>query len=745
MKHCARLFALLSLFGGATAAVPRAYAQAPAKRPPSLVAVTIEDLMQILVTTASRTSEGLGSAPARVQVVTAAQIERRGYRSVLDVLKDLADFKIDLHADPDYPAQIGVQGTAGTSRMILLIDGIRVSSPTNEPMPIAANYPVHNARQVEIVYGPASALYGADAFSAVINIISKDVADAPGLSLSSSIGQFGLFNNTVSYGLRLGADASLMVSGQFLYDKQPDLSRFYPDVFGGMQAQKTGVFNTIFGTMTSRRPVSAAYDIPSSAHSVHVRFTAAGLDLSLFQNGSRFSTAPAATPDNAVYNRDAFYGNRLLVASAGYTRSIRRVTSVSSLMFSRHTVDPESGYWNVYSNMNKSFKHAYGSMAKAEQQLSWQASRAVTVTAGGTAERFFAIPQGADLNAAVLSRDQPGTILDTNIVDEFVKLRYSNVGAYAQMQYAMTPLVTVTMGARADRNSRYGATFNPRLGLVARPAPRTTLKVLYGTAFLAPSPYQSNSHYGSFYSTDGGQTFASSYWHIPNPNLKPQKKQTVEVNVLQALGARFQISGSAFYSRFSNLIQTTDADQAYAGTYLGWPVDYIDFPVNEGHSLSYGGSLGLDYVKTFGHGRHLGVHAAAAFADGREWDQDDTDASIPTAMIAPVQFRFGADLDWDRWSIAPRVSVMGTQRVNATMGDPMALSRRTLPGYFTVDVNVRRTLFDAVEAFLTIENALDRRFVSANLRAYTNAEEFVGAPQNPRRITFGFSVRLRKS
>ena len=124
-----------------------------------------------------------------------------------------------------------MQGTRGASRVVLLLDGIRVSSPTNEPLPIVANYPVHNARQVEIVYGPASALYGADAFSAVINIISKDVADAPGLTVASSVGQFGLYNQTASYGVRLGANASLMLSGQFLYDHQPDLSRFYPDDF----------------------------------------------------------------------------------------------------------------------------------------------------------------------------------------------------------------------------------------------------------------------------------------------------------------------------------------------------------------------------------------------------------------------------------------------------------------------------------------------------------------------------------
>ena len=65
-------------------------------------------------------------------------------------------------------------------------------------------------------------------------------------------------------------------------------------------------------------------------------------------------------------------------------------------------------------------------------------------------------------------------------------------------------------------------------------------------------------------------------------NCKPQQKRTIEVNVLQTLGNDFQVSGSVFYSRFSNLIQTADPDQSYAGLYLGWPVTCIDFTVNEG-------------------------------------------------------------------------------------------------------------------------------------------------------------------
>ncbi|MEO7272393.1 MAG: TonB-dependent receptor, partial [Vicinamibacterales bacterium] len=467
-----------------------ASAQAQTQRPRDLAGASLEELMSLVITTASRLPEGLASAPARVQVVTAAQIERRGYRSVLDVLKDLADFKVDLGGDPDYPAQLTVQGTPGASRVLLLLDGILVSSPTNEPLPFTANYPVHNARQVEIVYGPASALYGADAFSAVINIISKDADEASGLVASSSVGQFGLTNQTASYGVRLGPKTTLMLSGQFLYDRQPDLSRFYPGDFGGLEAQHTGVFNTIFGPMVSNRPVSPEYAAPQSAHSLQARLQSGGFDVTLFQNRARQPTSTPNLPDNAVYNADAFTGNDLFVASGRYTRRVGHLTSTSSLMLSRHEMDPETGYWNVFSNLEKSYKYAYGAMLKGEQQVTWKPARTFSLTGGGSVEHNRAIPQGADLNAPVRSRDQPGTILDTDIVDDFVRLSYRNVGAYAQAQYAPTPALAFTVGARGDANSRYGRTFNPRIGLVATPIAGTTIKVMAGTAFLAPSPYQ---------------------------------------------------------------------------------------------------------------------------------------------------------------------------------------------------------------------------------------------------------------
>jgi outer membrane cobalamin receptor len=738
LDRAKRLVVITVLASGA----PRLFAQT--RQGPDLGQATLEELMRIQITTASRATEELADAPARVEVVTAAQIQRRGYRSLSDVLKDLPDFKVDLAGNWDFPAELTVQGVRGATRVILLLDGIRISSPTNEPLPIVANYPVHAARQIEIVYGPASALYGADAFSAVINIITRDANESAGLDVTTSAGAFGLYDQTASYTTALGANASLVVAGQFHYDGQPDLSRYYPGDFNGMQAQRTGVFPTIFGLMTPEGSVSPDYHIPLSAHSLQATLRAGGLQLTLFENRSRLpSTAGVYTPDNVVYSDAAFNQNDLFVAAGTYTRALGRTTSTSTVTMSRHELDPHSGYMDLYSNMRRSYKYAYGSILEADQQVSWKPSGTLSVAAGGNFQRFFAIPQTADLNAPIQSQDAPGTILGTNIVDEFVKLHYANAGAFAQVRYAIKPRLALTVGGRGDYNTRYGGTFNPRLGLVAQATDSTTFKLLYGTAYLAPSPYQGYSHYGSFISTDGGATFSSDYWHVPNPNLQPQHKKTVEANLGQQLGPNLSVSASAFYSRFTNLIWASDPAQAYAGVYHGWPVAYIDFPVNSGRETTYGGTFQLEAMRVFAPDRRVAAHAGLSLVDGRIW-QDSTSPSLPVGAMSPVQLRAGVDIDWARWQMAPRLAVVGGQRLLATTMGQDGLVRRTLDGYSTVDVNLRRrNVVPHLDAFVTVENAFDRRYRNINERAYTNPEEFIGIPQNPRRVTVGFELRLR--
>jgi outer membrane receptor protein involved in Fe transport len=739
-RRCTGAALAIALIGGIAR---QAHAQTATV--PDLRTATIEDLMKLLVTTASRAPEGAADAPARVEIVTAAQIDRRGYRSLLDVLKDRPDFKVDLAGNWDFPAELTVQGVRGAANIILLLDGIRISSPTNEPLPIVANYPVHTARQIEIMYGPASALYGADAFSAVINIITKDAGESAGLTVGTSVGAFGLVNQTVSYGTSFGSNGSLVVGGQFLHDGQPDLSRYYPGDFNGMLAQKSGTFLTVFGPMTPNPPVSPDYHIPLSAHSMQATLRVGGFQLTLFENQSHLpSTAGVYTPDNVAYTDAAFNQNELFVGAGTYTRSIGGATSTSTVTVSRHELNPTSGYMDLYSNMRRSYKYAYGSMFQADQMVSWKPVAALALTIGGTYQRFFAIPQTADLNAPIQSQDTPGTILGTDIVDDFIKLRYANTGVFAQARYTVTPRIVLTLGARGDYNTRYGGTFNPRVGLVAQATASTTFKLLYGTAYLAPSPYQGYSHYGSFISADGGATFSSDYWHVPNPNLKPQQKKTVEATVSQQLGPNLNLSGSAFYSVFDHLFETSDAGQAYAGLYHGWPVAYIDFSANDGHEKTYGGTVQIEAKKLFAPDRQVTAHAGVAIAEGRTWPEDSSSDSLPIGAMVPVQLRAGVDMDWDRWQVAPRLTLVGTQRLLATTIGSDGLERRTLDGYATVDVNVRRrNLLPRLDGFVTMENAFDRRYRSINERAFTSPEEFIGIPQNPRRITVGLELRLR--
>ena len=72
-----------------------------------------------------------------------------------------------------------------------------------------------------------------------------------------------------------------------------------------------------------------------------------------------------------------------------------------------------------------------------------------------------------------------------------------------------------------------GNTFNPRGGLVYKPRSDLTVKLLYGEAFLAPAPEFTFEHFGAFSdTTDADGLYTSSFFFIPNEDLKPEKIET---------------------------------------------------------------------------------------------------------------------------------------------------------------------------------------------------------------------------
>ena len=126
------------------------------------------------VATVSKTSESLREAPATVVVIRAEEIERRGYLDLEQLLHDLPGFDVSRGNGETYSTfyQRGFRSN-DNDRILLLLDGVEQNDIATGVAHLSRQYPISAVERVEVVYGPASTIYGANAFSGVINIITK--------------------------------------------------------------------------------------------------------------------------------------------------------------------------------------------------------------------------------------------------------------------------------------------------------------------------------------------------------------------------------------------------------------------------------------------------------------------------------------------------------------------------------------------------------------------------------------------
>jgi outer membrane receptor protein involved in Fe transport len=152
-----------------------------------LIAQFRRELSRTTTSSVSKMNESLREAPATVIVVTAEQIRRRGYLDLEQVLHDLPGFDISRSNGYSYSNiyQRGFRSDT-TSRTLFLVDGVEQNDLHSNTAHISRQFPLTNIDRVEVVYGPASTMYGANAFLGVINVITKDPDDL--IALGKQIG-----------------------------------------------------------------------------------------------------------------------------------------------------------------------------------------------------------------------------------------------------------------------------------------------------------------------------------------------------------------------------------------------------------------------------------------------------------------------------------------------------------------------------------------------------------------------------
>src|ERR1017187_7141898 len=147
---------------------------------PDLSEASLEQLGNIQVYSASMHVQPSEDAPSSVTVITAAEIQEQGFRTLADILQTIRSFYVTY--DRNY-SSLGVRGFARpgdyNTRILLLVDGHRLNDNIYDEAMIGTEFPIdiELIQRIEIVRGPVSSLYGSNALFAVINIITTRAED----------------------------------------------------------------------------------------------------------------------------------------------------------------------------------------------------------------------------------------------------------------------------------------------------------------------------------------------------------------------------------------------------------------------------------------------------------------------------------------------------------------------------------------------------------------------------------------
>ncbi|MCW8877723.1 MAG: TonB-dependent receptor plug domain-containing protein, partial [Kangiellaceae bacterium] len=135
--------------------------------------ISLQELLKLKVTTASRKSESLDESPAFVEIITRDDLIKRGYKDLSFLMDDLSGIQVSRTFGDNYFNTLwrGVRHTIGSSHLIL-VDGLKFNHLYNNEAEVMAALPLSNIKQVEVVYGPASVAYGSDAVVGIINVIT---------------------------------------------------------------------------------------------------------------------------------------------------------------------------------------------------------------------------------------------------------------------------------------------------------------------------------------------------------------------------------------------------------------------------------------------------------------------------------------------------------------------------------------------------------------------------------------------
>ncbi|MGE5469106.1 MAG: TonB-dependent receptor plug domain-containing protein [Ignavibacteria bacterium] len=509
------------------------------------------------VTIATGTRVPVNRAPAVATVITAEDIKALGAVDLDEVLETVPGMHVARGTQTNMPVYV-IRGVHRdyNPQVLMLVNGIPITASfAGNRGDVWGGLPLENVARIEIIRGPGSALYGADAFTGVINITTKTAGDIDGTQFGVRAGSFKTRDAWMLHGGTMGA---VEVAGYLRVGRtdgpSPTIAADAASPLGGGISHAPGPMNN------GRDSVDGSLDL--SYDKWRLRFGYQERD----NVGSGTGVANALDPTGHSYSErltsDLTYRNPEIARNWGIEvqASYMRYKEFSDLVLFPAGSNLGGGVFT---------DGMIGNPYKWEQHGRFNASAAYTgfdghqlrFGAGVTRDELYKVRETKNFLPAVLPFTPIGTgsyadVIDVSDTAPFLRPHQRTVHHwFVQDEWSLAKDWTLTAGVRRDNYSDFGQTTNPRVALAWEAAYNLTAKLLYGTAFRAPA-------FIELYNINNPVV-------IGTPTLAPEKMRTAEAAVSWQVSPRLQLGMNVFRYQMRDMIQLVGTTYMNTGKQTG--------------------------------------------------------------------------------------------------------------------------------------------------------------------------------